>query len=116
MIKTKKLGIGLSVLIIAVGTGWLLNETGVMPGVNWIWTGILGIAGAMLLVLAGLNQLTILVGPFLVSAAVLSLLRQAGYMPVRIEIPILVVVAGVLLLLSHILPLRMPAYLEKKSE
>jgi len=114
--KTKKLGIGLSVLIIAVGSGWLLNETGVMPGVNWIWTGLLGIAGALLLVLAGLNQLTILVGPFLISASVLSLLRQAGYLPVRIEIPILVVVAGVLMLLSHILPLPMPSYLGKKSE
>ena len=72
---------------------------------NWIWTLGLGLAGLMILGMGGLNKLTIVTGPFLIIASVFSILRQTGRMSIDREVPILVIVFGVLMLISQLMPL-----------
>jgi hypothetical protein len=92
----------ISLIVIAVGLGWMLNVMDVMPGVNWIWTGGLGVAGILILGLGGSNKLTWVVGPFLLIASVMSILRQQGMLETRYEIPILITSLGVLMLLVSV--------------
>ena len=98
------------VLLIALGTGWLLTAAGVAPGVSWVW--ILGLAavGVMTLVAGGIDKLTIVVGPLFILASVLSMLRQTGRLHIDFEVPILVIAAGVLLLVARSPALPMPDY------
>ncbi len=80
-----------SVLIIALGIAWLLNTLHVIPGVDWVWTLGLGISGVLVVAAGGLNKLTFVVGPFLIIASVLSVLRQTGVLRADIEVPVLVI-------------------------
>ena len=68
--KTRLQSIVISLVTIALGTAWLLNTLDIIPGVNWIWTVGLGLAGVLLLAMGGVNRLTIVTGPFLVVASV----------------------------------------------
>jgi hypothetical protein len=92
--------IAVALLVIAVGAAWLMNTMGIIPGVNWVWVVGLAAAGLLMLALGGLNKLTIVVGPFLIAASVLSVLRQRGMIVIDQEVPILVIALGVLLLLA----------------
>ncbi len=105
-----------SVAIIALGIAWLLNTLDVISGVDWVWTLGLAIAGVLVIAAGGLNKLTFVVGPFLIIASVLSVLRQTGVLRTDIEVPVLVIVLGFLLLLSHLLRLPMPLFVEKGGE
>jgi len=89
------------ILLIAVGSGWLLTTLEVVPGVDWIWT--LGLAGVGVLIfaVAGFDKVTFVVGPFLILASILSVLRQTGRLELDIEVPILVIVAGALMLVAR---------------
>jgi len=93
-----------ALLVIAVGVGWLLSASRVVPGVNWAWVLALGVLGLLTLVLGGIDKLTVVVGPFLVALAVFSLLRQTGRIGVEKEIPSLLVIFGLLLLVARSVP------------
>jgi hypothetical protein len=88
--------------LIALGAGWLLNNLQITPDVNWVWTLGLGIAGIAFVVTGGINKVTIILGPFLVVASVLSYLRQNGELSAAYEMPGLTALLGILLLLSYI--------------
>ena len=98
-----------------VGATWLLNTYNVIQGVDWIWTGGLAAAGILCLWVGGLNQLTIVTGPFLISASILSILRQTGQITLEREIPILVIILGFFMLLSHVLKLPASELLKDKE-
>lgn len=87
-------------LLIAVGSGWLLNNLEIVPGVNWIWTLGLGLIGVAWLALGGVNKLTAVLGPFLIAASILSYFRQTGRIEQGHELPGLMVLLGVLILVS----------------
>ncbi|MEM6553851.1 MAG: hypothetical protein AAF750_17170 [Planctomycetota bacterium] len=92
----------LSVLIMALGVGWLLTSLGVGPGINWVWTIGLGITGVLVFVLSGgLDKCSIVVGPFFLLASGLSILRQTDRIDVNVQVPVLVIVIGVLLLVAQ---------------
>ncbi len=113
MSKTdSKLAIAVPVVIIVLGVGWLLTVHGIVPGVNWVWTLGLAAAGVLTLV-AGIDKVTIAVGPFLIIATFFSILRQRGLISVDTEVPCMVIVAGVLLLLARLLPIRSPTWLKE---
>jgi len=105
-----------SVLIMVFGIGWLLNVFNLLPGMDWIWALLLSAVGVVILVFGGLNRLTFVLGPVLVVSGGLSMVRQAGHMPIKIEFPILVIVLGALMLLSQVLPLPTPQFLEAEPE
>ena len=100
MVMDKKTLI-LPVLLIAVGVGWLLTELEIMPGIDWVW--ILGLAGCGMLafLVCGFNKVTLVVGAFFLVASCLALARQVGWMQMNVEMPVLVLIAGVLLLLAR---------------
>jgi hypothetical protein len=104
----------LAVLIIALGIAWLLNTLDVIPGVDWLWTGGLGVAGILVMAANGINKSTFVIGPFLLVSSVLSILRQTGRLRSNIEMPVLFIIFGMLLLLSLLLPLATPQFLREE--
>ena len=104
-----------AVLVIALGIAWLLNTLNVIPGVDWLWTGGLGVAGLLALANRGFTKFTFVIGSFLLISSVCSILRQTGMLRPNIEIPVLFIVFGVLILVSMLLPLPIPeAFREEK--
>jgi hypothetical protein len=110
----KKLAVPL--LTILVGVTWLLNVLEILPGVDWMWTVGLAAAGILTVAIGGLNKVSIVTGPFLVVASVCSLLRQTGRLMVDHEIPILVIVLGILMLISQLSNLPVPEALRPLKE
>jgi hypothetical protein len=106
----EKNSIAVPIVLIALGFGWLLTAHGVLPGVNWIWILALGIAGVLVLAVGGIDKLTIVLGPFLMACSCLSLLRQTGYLDINTEVPLLVIVGGVLMLIPYIVPVPTPTW------
>jgi hypothetical protein len=104
------------VLIITLGLGWLLTVNNLMPGVNWIWVLGLAVTGILILTVGGVDKVTFVVGPFLISATFFSLLRQTGRISVDTEVPTLVIVFGVLMLLAKLLPVPVPKWIVEPSE
>jgi hypothetical protein len=97
------------ILITAVGVGWLLTAHGVLPGVQWAWVLGLAVLGALVLFL-GIDKASIVVGPTLITASVLSMLRQSGWITVDTEIPVLTIVVGALWTAASLLPLAAPSW------
>jgi hypothetical protein len=89
------------ILLITVGTGWLLSTIGIAPDINWVWTLGLAVVGLLTFAMYGFDKATLVVGGFFLITSVLSILRQTGRMSIDIEIPILVIVSGVLLMASR---------------
>ena len=116
MAKPRRSNLVIAILIIGFGVAWLLNVLQVLAGVDWIWTIGLGLTGALTLVFGGVNKLTQVIGPFLVFAAALSIFSQLGHMSLDIELPILMVLLGVLLVRVHIRSLPSPETLRQDDE
>jgi hypothetical protein len=108
-----KAGVIVPVLIIGLGVAWLLTTLNVLPGVDWIWTGGLGICGLLILAVSGLNKLSVVLGPFLLVGSVFSILRQTGKLAVNLELPVLFIIFGTLLLIAYFLPLPLPDFLKQ---
>ena len=101
--------IALSIVIITVGVGWLLTSLGFGPGINWIWTLGLGVVGIFAFILSsGLDKVSVILGPFFLISSLLSILRQTGHLTADTEIPVLVIVVGVLLLIAEYPSSRSP--------
>jgi hypothetical protein len=93
-----KLALILPIVLITVGAGWLLSTLGVAPKIDWVWTLGLLVAGVLTFALYGFDKVTLVVGAFLVLASILSILRQTERISTDVEVPILVIVSGILLL------------------
>ncbi|MBU1106838.1 MAG: hypothetical protein KKB51_09245 [Candidatus Riflebacteria bacterium] len=104
------------ILTIVVGVTWLLNVMGIMPGVDWVWTVGLAAAGILSIAIGGLNKITVVTGPFLITGSVCSLLRQTGRLPVNYEIPILIIVLGILMFISQLSRLPLPESFREEDE
>ncbi len=113
--KSSRLTTAAPILVITVGVGWLLTTKNVIPGVDWVWVLGLGAVGILVLVLGGIDKLTVVVGPFLIISTVFSLLRQTDRMSENTEIPSLVIVAGVLMFISRLLRLPPPRWLDEEA-
>jgi hypothetical protein len=98
----------LAVLVIALGIAWLLDTLNIIPGVDWLWSGGLGVAGILFLVVRGINKLSFVIGAFLLISSLCSILRQTGRLRPNIEMPLLFIVFGLLILISLLLPLETP--------
>jgi uncharacterized membrane protein len=114
--KPDKKSLVLPILLITVGTGWLLTTLGVAPGVDWVWTLGLAIIGLMTFVVGGFDKVTAVVGPFLIMASCLSLLRQTGRLHVDVEVPILVIIAGALVLVARVPAIPIPKWMIQDSK
>ena len=101
------------ILLIALGTGWLLTTLKVVPGVDWIWILMLAVVGLLPILLGGLDRFSVPIAAFMAVCTGASLLRQTGRMAVNTEVPVLVIAAGVILLASRLLPLPPPRWLQE---
>ncbi len=90
-----------SLLLITVGTGWLLSVLNIIPQVNWAWTLGLAAIGRVRFSLVGLRQVQRGRGPVLHCGKRLSVLRQTGRIAPNIETPVLVIAAGLLTLAAQ---------------
>jgi len=109
-------GIVLAILIMALGAAWLLNTLHVLGGVDWVWTGSIGAAGILTLAWTKVNKVTFLVGSFLLIGSVFSVLRQRGQISPDVEVPILVIVFGVLFLVAQLPMIPLPEVIVKARE
>ena len=91
----------ISLLTITVGVGWLLASKGIAPHINWVWTLGMAVCSVLMFALMGFDKLSFVLGVFFLVCSGLSLLRQQGVLSVETEAPVLVIVAGVLLLLAR---------------
>jgi hypothetical protein len=109
--KSDKTTLVLPILLITVGAGWLLTTLGVAPGINWVWTLGLAVVGLLTLAVSGFDKVSVVIGPLFIAASVLSVLRQTGRLHADIEVPILVIFAGVLLLVARTPAIPIPKWI-----
>jgi hypothetical protein len=111
MSSNSRAPIVIPVLIIGVGTGWLLTAQGFGPGINWIWTMGLGLIGILTFVASkGFDKFSVVIGPFFLLASLLSVLRQTSQLRLDIEVPMLVISIGVLLLVAQLPVIPKPGW------
>jgi hypothetical protein len=106
----------LPILLITVGVGWLLTTLGVAPGIDWVWTLGLAVVGISTFAVSGFDKVTVVVGPFFILASCLSILRQTDRLRFDVEVPILVIIAGVLLLIARIPAIPVPTWVVQESK
>lgn len=106
----------LGVLLVTVGTGWMLTSLEIGPDIAWVWTLGLLVIGVLTFAVGGLDKVTVVAGPFFVIASCLSLLRQQNRLQVEQEIPLLVIVTGILLLVAQIKAIPFPKWIEEDSK
>jgi len=103
----------LGLLLVAVGGGWLLGSLGFIPSVDWAWSLGLAVVGVLAIVLSGFDKVSFVVAGFFGLASVLSVLRQAGVMKLEVEVPVLVLAAGLLLIAARSEAIPLPRWIHK---
>src|SRR5687768_13809141 len=91
----------LPVILIVLGTAWLLNSLHWLPDVQWLW--ILGLSGSGVAILAvdGLTKSSVVAGPLLILAGILSFFHQYHALGWRFIIPIMLIASGVCMLVAR---------------
>lgn len=110
--RASKAPLVFSLLLIVIGTGWLLTARQLIPGVNWVWIGLLAALGIMPVIAWGFDKVTFVIGTILIITSIASLARQSGRLDLNIEVPSLVIAAGVVILAARILPIPNPAWIQ----
>jgi hypothetical protein len=105
----------LPVLLITVGTGWMLTELGIAPNIDWVWTLGLAMIGILPFILSGIDKFSIVVGPFFITTSILSVLRQTEQLSLNIEFPIIVITMGILLLIARSSRIPAPCWIIHES-
>ncbi|MCA9218505.1 MAG: hypothetical protein KDB27_35795 [Planctomycetales bacterium] len=100
----------LPILLITVGVGRLLSTLGIAPGIDWVWTLGLAAVGMLTFVVGGFDKVAVVICQFFIVASCLSILRQTGRLHLDIEVPILVIIAGVLLLVARAPTIPVPKW------
>ncbi len=106
----------LPILLITIGSGWLLSTLGVAPGINWVWTLGLAVTGLLCFVISGFDKVTVVLGPFFIVSSCLSVLRQTGRLSIDVEVPILVIIVGVLLIFARFPAVPVPGWLIEEAK
>jgi hypothetical protein len=84
--------------------------------IDWVWTLGVALVGVLSLAMGGFDKVTIVIGPFFIFASCLSILRQTGRLRVDVEIPVLVIAAGMLLLIARMPVVPAPKWLTQSQQ
>jgi hypothetical protein len=104
------------ILLITVGVGWLLTTLGVVPGVDWVWTLGLAAVGFLAFAVGGFDKITMVIGPFSILASGLSILRQTNRLQMDLEVPILVIITGILLWIARFPSIPIPKWVTEEPK
>ena len=88
------------ILISIFGLCWLLAEMKIFDVGKMMWTLGLFSSGIILLTYLGFSKTTFVVGSMLVIGSGLSLLRYNGYITMEHELPVLVILLGLLMAIN----------------
>lgn len=113
---TDKTSLIVPVLLIAVGTGWLLSALGIGQSILWIWTLGLGAVGVVAFLVGGFDKVTVVIGPLFLLASIMSVLRQTGRLSLNVEIPVLIIAMGVMLLIARMPSVPVPNWILQPGE
>jgi hypothetical protein len=91
----------LPIVLIVLGAAWLLNSLHLMPEVHWLWILGLGGAGLAILILDGITKSSVVAGPLLILAGLLSFFYQYYGLGWRFILPIMLIAAGMLMLVAR---------------
>lgn len=94
----------LPIAIMLIGAAWTLNVIKAIPGVDWLWILLLAGIGLIALTQVKNHRSKLISGGFFLTAAAGEAFRQAGRLPPEWEIPLLIIVVGLLMLLAQLLP------------
>tara|TARA_B100000809_G_scaffold224555_2_gene234790 strand:- start:415 stop:807 length:393 start_codon:yes stop_codon:yes gene_type:complete len=89
------------IVLVVIGVLILLGQFGIMPELTTLWTVGLAACGILTFVFNGFNKSTLVVGSFLIVAAVLSVLRTNDVLEIKNEVPIVFIVLGALMLVAR---------------
>jgi hypothetical protein len=91
----------LPIVLIAIGAVWLMNSLHWLPRIEWLW--ILGLiaAGAAILFVDGVTKSSIVAGPLLIVAGVLSFLHLYYGLAWRFMFPVMLICGGVFMLAAR---------------
>jgi hypothetical protein len=91
----------LPIILIVLGIAWLLNSLQWLPDVQWLW--ILGLSGsgAAILAIDGVTKSSIVAGPLLILAGILSFFHQYHSLGWRFIIPVFLIASGVTMLAAR---------------
>lgn len=109
--SSDKFSLLIPVMLITIGAGWLLTTLNIAPGINWVWTLGLVAVGLLTFVLSGVDKVTVIVGPFFIAASLFSVMRQAMKLSFDVEVPLLVILAGVLMIIARLKAIPAPKWL-----
>jgi hypothetical protein len=109
-------GVLIALLIVAIGCAWLLNTLHVIAGVDWVWTLALGVTGVITLVWTRINKITFIMGLFLIIGSIFSVARQTGLLRIDVEVPLLVILFGILFLIAQLPIIPLPKTLVQIKE
>ena len=102
------------IAVVLLGISWLLDTWDVVAGVNWILTVGLVTAGVGVLVVGGIDKLTVVVGPFLIAVSVCRFLVRIGSLGECVERPAYVIILGCLLLLVQVARIPTPSIFKRE--
>jgi hypothetical protein len=89
------------VIITLFGLLWLLDVKGIIPPLNILWTLALFGIGVSTLASSGVNKQSFPWGAFFIVTGLCSVARQMDKLPLRVEIPLLVMLTGVILFINQ---------------
>ena len=89
------------IVLLIIGVLILMGQFGIMPELTTLWTVGLAACGILTFVFNGFNKSTLVVGSFLIVAAVLSVLRTNDVLEIKNEVPIVFIVLGALMLVAR---------------
>ncbi len=93
-----------AVVLSVLSSGWLLSALGFLPATDRLAAMGIGLLGLGTLAFGRVGRSTFVIGFFLLSAAVISLMRTTGLLPTETVLPALLTSLGVVLMASHAVP------------
>ena len=85
------------ILVVVFGLCWLMAEMKLFDVGHMMWTLGLLASGVLLLTYVGISKSTFVIGSMLIIGSGLSLLRYNGIITLERELPMLVIIFGVLM-------------------
>jgi len=88
-------------VIVLFGLGWLLQRLDIISSFELIWTIGLAAAGIYLIAVSGFNRDTFLPSTFLLICSLFSFLRSTNILRLSVELPVLVIIFGILMAIRN---------------